>query len=49
VLVRPDMYVAWRAREAMANASDALVNVFGTLLGRTAEIDHLSKASVAAA
>jgi AraC family transcriptional regulator len=48
VLVRPDMYVAWRAREAMANASDALVNVFGTLLGRTAEIDHLSKASVAA-
>ena len=49
VLVRPDIYVAWRAREAMPNASDVLVNVFGALLGRTAVIDHRSNASVAAA
>ena len=49
VLVRPDIYVAWRAREAMPNASDVLVKMFGALLGRTAEIDHRAKPSVAAA
>jgi 2,4-dichlorophenol 6-monooxygenase len=49
VLVRPDLYVAWRAKEAMPNASDVLASVFGALLGRTAGIDHRSKASVAAA
>ena len=48
VVVRPDMYVAWRSRQAVANASDVLVGVFGQLLGRSAETGH-SKASVAAA
>jgi len=48
VVVRPDMYVAWRARQAVANASDVLVGVFGQLLGRTAENER-AKASVAAA
>ena len=48
VVVRPDMYVAWRAKQAVANASDVLVGVFGQLLGRTAETGR-SKASVAAA
>ena len=48
VVVRPDMYVAWRARQAVANASDVLVGVFGQLLGRTAE-NARAKASVAAA
>jgi 2,4-dichlorophenol 6-monooxygenase len=48
VVVRPDMYVAWRARQAVANASDVLVGVFGQLLGRTVE-NARAKASVAAA
>ena len=48
VVVRPDTYVAWRAKQAVANASDVLVGVFGQLLGRTAETDR-SEASVAAA
>jgi 2,4-dichlorophenol 6-monooxygenase len=48
VVVRPDMYVAWRSRQAVANASDVLVGVFGQLLGRSAETGR-SKASVAAA
>lgn len=48
VVVRPDMYVGWRAKEAVANASDVLVDVFGKLLGRTAEAAGQSK-SVAAA
>jgi 2,4-dichlorophenol 6-monooxygenase len=48
VVVRPDMYVAWRAKQAVANASDVLIGVFGQLLGRTAETDR-SEASVAAA
>jgi 2,4-dichlorophenol 6-monooxygenase len=48
VVVRPDMYVAWRAKQAVANASDVLVGVFGQLLGRSAETGR-SKASVAAA
>ena len=34
MLVRPDMYVAWRAKEAAANASDVLLDVFGQILGR---------------
>jgi 2,4-dichlorophenol 6-monooxygenase len=33
VLVRPDMFVAWRARAASAQASELLVDVFGKLLG----------------
>lgn len=48
VVVRPDMYVAWRARQAVAGASDVLVGVFGQLLGRAAETGR-SEASVAAA
>ncbi|WP_426425092.1 FAD-dependent oxidoreductase [Bradyrhizobium genosp. A] len=48
VVVRPDMYVAWRARQAEAGASDVLVGVFGQLLGRAAETGR-SEASVAAA
>ena len=48
VVVRPDMYVAWRAKQAVANASDVLIGVFGRLLGRTVETDR-SEASVAAA
>lgn len=48
VVVRPDMYVAWRAKQAEAGASDVLVGVFGQLLGRAAETGG-SEASVAAA
>lgn len=48
VVVRPDMYVAWRAKQAAAGASDVLVGVFGQLLGRAAETGG-SEASVAAA
>ena len=48
VVVRPDMYVAWRAKQAVANASDVLIGVFGRLLGHTVETDR-SEASVAAA
>lgn len=48
VVVRPDMYVAWRARQAVTGASDILVGVFGQLLGRAAETGR-SEASVAAA
>ena len=48
VVVRPDMYVAWRAKQAVANASDVLIGVFGQLLGRTIDTDR-SEASVAAA
>ena len=36
VLVRPDMYVAWRAKEAMSQSSDVLLGVFAGLLGREA-------------
>jgi 2,4-dichlorophenol 6-monooxygenase len=35
VLVRPDNFVAWRARNVVADASSTLVEVFGRLLGRT--------------
>jgi 2,4-dichlorophenol 6-monooxygenase len=45
VLVRPDMYIGWRAKEAMAQASDVLVEVFGKLLGRA---EGSTTASVAA-
>jgi len=43
VLVRPDMYIGWRAREAMAGASDVLIGVFAQLLGHA-----IKAASVAA-
>jgi 2,4-dichlorophenol 6-monooxygenase len=49
VLVRPDMYVAWRAKEAVANASDALVEVFGQVLGRSSDTGQKMHKSVAAA
>lgn len=45
VVVRPDMYVAWRAKEAVSNASDVLVGVFGQLLGRHAETGSRSVAA----
>jgi 2,4-dichlorophenol 6-monooxygenase len=45
VLVRPDMYIGWRAKEAMAQASDVLLEVFGKLLGRA---EGRATASVAA-
>jgi 2,4-dichlorophenol 6-monooxygenase len=35
VLVRPDNFIAWRARNVAADASSTLVEVFGRLLGRT--------------
>jgi 2,4-dichlorophenol 6-monooxygenase len=35
VLVRPDNFIAWRARNVAADASPTLVEVFGRLLGRT--------------
>jgi 2,4-dichlorophenol 6-monooxygenase len=31
------MYVAWRAREAVVNAPDVLLDVFGQILGRSAK------------
>ena len=34
VVVRPDMYVGWRAKQATSKASNILVDVFGKLLGR---------------
>jgi 2,4-dichlorophenol 6-monooxygenase len=33
VLVRPDMFVGWRAKDASSQAADILVDVFGKLLG----------------
>jgi 2,4-dichlorophenol 6-monooxygenase len=45
VLVRPDMYIAWRAKEAMSQSSEALLGVFGKLLGRA---DAGAAASIAA-
>ncbi|MGY4426861.1 2,4-dichlorophenol 6-monooxygenase [Bradyrhizobium sp. JR6.1] len=45
VLVRPDMYVAWRAREAAGNASDVLLDVFGQILGRSARAQTKSVAA----
>jgi 2,4-dichlorophenol 6-monooxygenase len=49
VVVRPDMYVAWRAKAITSNASDELVAVFGKLLGRSAEADCELQVSVVAA
>ena len=49
VVVRPDMYVAWRAKAMTSNASDELVAVFGKLLGRSAEADCGLQVSVVAA
>jgi 2,4-dichlorophenol 6-monooxygenase len=48
VVVRPDMYVAWRARQATSKASDILVEVFGKLLGRIDSSSGRGSASVAA-
>ena len=48
VVVRPDMYVAWRARQATLKASDVLVEVFGKLLGRIDSKAGRGSASVAA-
>ena len=48
VVVRPDMYVAWRARQATSKASDVLVEVFGKLLGRIDSSSDRGSASVAA-
>ena len=45
VLVRPDMYVAWRAKAAAANASDVLLDVFGQILGRSANAQTKSVAA----
>jgi 2,4-dichlorophenol 6-monooxygenase len=45
VLVRPDMYVAWRAKEAVANATDVLTDVFGQILGRSAQAQAKSVAA----
>jgi 2,4-dichlorophenol 6-monooxygenase len=45
VLVRPDMYVAWRAKQAGVNASDVLVEVFGQFLGRSAQAQSKSVAA----
>ena len=47
VLVRPDMYVAWRARTAVANASETLMAIFAQVLGHATT--EQSKPSVAAA
>lgn len=48
VVVRPDMYVAWRAKQAVAGASDVLVGVFGQLLGRAIEAGRAETAVAAA-
>jgi 2,4-dichlorophenol 6-monooxygenase len=48
VLVRPDNFVAWRARTAAADASAALVDVFGRLLGRAETVTRRSVTAVAA-
>jgi 2,4-dichlorophenol 6-monooxygenase len=44
VLVRPDMYVAWRANEAATNAGDVLVDVFGQILGRSVQAKSVAAA-----
>ena len=48
VVVRPDMYVGWRARQAASNASSILVEVFGKLLGHIDSGSGRNAASVAA-
>ncbi|MGP8120997.1 MAG: FAD-dependent oxidoreductase [Xanthobacteraceae bacterium] len=48
VLVRPDMYVGWRAKQATAQASELLVDVFGKLLGFKENAAVTAQASIAA-
>jgi 2,4-dichlorophenol 6-monooxygenase len=48
VVVRPDMYVGWRAKQATSNASGILVDVFGKLLGHIDSGSGRNAASVAA-
>jgi len=48
VLVRPDNFVAWRARTAADDASATLVEVFGRLLGRADNVARKSLTAVAA-
>ena len=47
VLVRPDMYIAWRAKEAMSKASEALVACLRQI-ARPFEVVAGAAASVAA-
>lgn len=42
ILVRPDMFVAWRAKEASANAETDLLSVFGRILGRGASASAIA-------
>lgn len=44
MLVRPDMYVAWRAKESATDASDVLLDVFGRILGRSAQAKSVAAA-----
>jgi 2,4-dichlorophenol 6-monooxygenase len=46
ILVRPDLFVGWRAREATADASQRLVEAFGQLLGHA--VAPAARASIAA-
>jgi 2,4-dichlorophenol 6-monooxygenase len=46
VVVRPDMFVGWRAKEAVANATDVLLEVFAKLLGHNREAAGGGVASV---
>jgi 2,4-dichlorophenol 6-monooxygenase len=48
VLVRPDMYVGWRAREATPKATELLLDVFGQLLGFKTAASTGAKAPIAA-
>jgi 2,4-dichlorophenol 6-monooxygenase len=48
VLVRPDNFIAWRARNVAADASSTLVEVFGRLLGRTPQSTREGVAAAAA-
>jgi 2,4-dichlorophenol 6-monooxygenase len=48
VIVRPDMYIGWRAKEATVNASDILLDVFGKLLGRIDRVASRNVGSIAA-
>jgi 2,4-dichlorophenol 6-monooxygenase len=48
VLVRPDMFVGWRSREASADASELLVEVFDKLLGFVETSAVVAQRSIAA-
>jgi 2,4-dichlorophenol 6-monooxygenase len=48
VVVRPDMFVGWRTKEAVANATDVLLEVFAKLLGHNRAAAGGGVASVAA-